>query len=503
MRRTNSAEILSEVYSARIDSTLALIAASESGSDALAALSPAATKLDQAAEHYGEAVAGHCFAALAEFVRIVEFLIKWRMAVVEAEPEADRFLRAAKERSTVWLNAHSTAEHLRPFGDIAATIDKISDVGEVTKICSSLAGVPLPISVYHIPPKELGVSRSHEEMKKMRPKLSVAFLEFVIDGTPVSDIHYVQPGISHDLEISVRVSRWPTNAERLNLKLVTAEPRTHYEFPEFTFAKPPGIGPFELTATERAILRVPHAMNARPFEFKYTAEFEPLNAEQPVEVAGQRALKLEGVDFQHEPQTGYPNVDQKIIAVRNQLRALPLVPEAEISECLVLTFRLGNIAGQALQGATFPGVWSEPKFQDELVKKLRTDPSIGAELEEHPHAAGGKCDLSFRGMKIELKSEPDRRLNLEDCNQFIEQLGSYVVGSGKRLGILCVLDCSPKTAGAYPAEDGIGILFRKGGESTLPVVTIIIQGNLPRPSDLSKSKSRKKKPATRKTPSQN
>jgi hypothetical protein len=62
----------------------------------------------------------------------------------------------------------------------------------------------------------------------------------------------------------------------------------------------------------------------------------------------------------------------------------------------------------------------------------------------------------------------------------------YVVGTGKRVGILCVLDNSPKPSGPFPAPDGIEILEHPVQTGSVYVVTVLIQGNLPLPSALSR-----------------
>jgi hypothetical protein len=95
-------------------------------------------------------------------------------------------------------------------------------------------------------------------------------------------------------------------------------------------------------------------------------------------------------------------------------------------------------------------------------------------LEEHAHVTGGITDLSFRGIRIELKSEPDKRLTLEDCNQFVGQTTSYAAGTGKRLGVLCVVDCSTKDQPPFPVEDGIGVLVHQEGGSPVYVITILL-----------------------------
>jgi hypothetical protein len=58
-------------------------------------------------------------------------------------------------------------------------------------------------------------------------------------------------------------------------------------------------------------------------------------------------------------------------------------------------------------------------------------------------------------------------------------------GNGKRLGVLCVLDCSPKKQAAFPAEDGIGLQVYQETSTPVFVITILVQGNLSAPSSFS------------------
>ncbi len=81
--------------------------------------------------------------------------------------------------------------------------------------------------------------------------------------------------------------------------------------------------------------------------------------------------------------------------------------------------------------------------------------------------------------------EGEKRLTLEDCNQFVSQTTSYAHGNGKRIGVLCVLDCSPKTQAAAPAEACLGILQDETSGANTPIITIMIQANFTKPSSLS------------------
>jgi hypothetical protein len=60
------------------------------------------------------------------------------------------------------------------------------------------------------------------------------------------------------------------------------------------------------------------------------------------------------------------------------------------------------------------------------------------------------------------------------------------VATGKRIAVLSVLDCSKRTKAPFPVEDGINILTEQNGLSTTFVITVLLQGNLLRPSALSR-----------------
>jgi hypothetical protein len=158
-----------------------------------------------------------------------------------------------------------------------------------------------------------------------------------------------------------------------------------------------------------------------------------------------RIRRIESVDLKVNSLTGYPGVHPKIIEIRDVLRSRFNVPPADLGSALKLAAALGTYMGRVLQDDEITGVLMEKEFQALMRPELRRRPEIGPALSEHPRAAGGITDLSLHGVPLELKVEPAKRLTLADCNQFVGQTTSYAHGSGKRVGVLCVLDCSPKT----------------------------------------------------------
>ena len=483
--RTRHEEIHSTAFAARIEAVEALQAAGLGSEGSTARLSSAASGLRLIAESYGDAPSAGNYSAFADLIEIAALLLEWRTAVLGAAADAHRFLTAAKERAAVWSHSHlnTSIEGLRDIADVIAGIQLIS---EVAAVADRLAGVPLPVGLYSSPRRKDRAATDIGDAPKSPSPLIVAFLKFTVDGRPVEEVHYVSPRETHDMDIEVRVSRWPSSATELVLEPISIEPSGTYQLPTFSIPAPMGTGPFRLTKRGRATIAVPQHFGARPFEFKYVPHFVPTTSDQPVETIGQRTLLLEGIDAGLHPITGYPNLDRKLIALRDHIRATPGIGQQELADTLTLAAPLANLAGQARQDNSFGSVFSEPEFQVRIRQTLRGWPTIGAELDEHPHAAGGITDLSFRGVRLELKVEDTRSITLRDCDSYLGQTVSYIAANGKRLGILCVLDCSEKKRPAFPAEDGIGVLVHNLSETPIIVITILIQGNLARPSSFSR-----------------
>lgn len=487
-----SGAILSEVYSIRIRAVKALVAAADRRINNAADLREISSLLDRVTPRYADAKIAMVYAAFADLLRTLAMLVDWRSAVLDAAVEADRFLTSARERHRHWREEFSQRDGVAALAQTAGVIDTLNEVMEVGSLCKAVGATPLPIGIFTEDPRRRRIIPTEiedgvEEKKTPPPQLAVAFVSFSVDSTPAAQTEWLTPRENHDLEIEVRVSRWPDGAEVLRLRPVTIEPSSTYELPEFQFTRPEGEPPFFLRKRGRAVLHVPQALRAQPFEFKYAADFEPLEVEQPVSIVGQRTLLIESVDLRRGP-TSYAGINQRIIALRKELWQHPHVVIDDVQNAIVILAALGNLAGEAVQDNLFSKPIDEAAFQILARRDLRRWPGIGSRLDEHPRAAGGATDLSFEHIRIELKAQNTRPLRLEDCQQFVGQTTSYTVGSDKRIGVLCVLDGSAKIAAPFPAEDGMGIL--KTDDGAVAVVTVLIQGNLARPSDLSRKKSR-------------
>lgn len=443
-----------------------------------------AGELDSVSTSFDSSAAAVAYSAFAGLVRIASTLIQWHEAVLGALPDADRFLRSAKARHQLWLQEYVHQEPASELVKAVGELPEISNLGHAAQVINAIGSIPLPVgmieharSTYRLPS-----FATKEEAEPPPPALTVAFLKFQIDSVAAHDVHQLAPGEVHDLEIEVRVSRWPEEHSELELTPVSVEPASSYEFPSFRFARPAGDAPYILSKRARAILKASQGLHARPFEFKYSAEFLPSKSEQPVAIVGHRTLLIDGT-HPSTPISGYPVMDSRLIEIRESLRKIAGITPKELLDLLTVLTALFNLAGRAIQDALFPGKRTEAQFQDDVRSALRLNPAIGVELDEHANAAGGITDLSFRAIPIELKVENASLFSAADGMRFVGQVASYAVAKGKKTAVLCVLDCSSKLG---PPRDPAGLVQLVSLENGVQVCILVIEGNLRKPSALSK-----------------
>ncbi len=484
-----------EPFSARIAALEALRGAIDAGRASAGPLREAADELDAAAPLYEHSATAVGYTALAELLRICAQLVEWRAAVLDAGPEAERFVRAARERYRIWAAEFEGKQAAQALLTASTAVSGIASVQEVGRLLDAVSMVPISVGVFReeqrmrLPDQDAnhGFKADAREADQPPPELAVAFLKFSIDGEPAAGTHYLTPGETHDLEIEVRVSRWPKEAKTLELRPLSIDPPESHAFPVFRLEKPAGSAPFIMRGHGRAMVRFAQALNARPSEFQYAAHFEPSLSEQPMAVVGQRMLRIEAFDLKRMHWTGFPNLDAKLLEVRDILRSKTVLPPEDIANVMSVLRVLSNFAGRCARDNEVNETWLEARFQKAIRGELRRDPEIGSELDEHSQVAGGAMDLSYRGICIELKASSDRRLKLDDCRRYAPQAAAYAVGLGKRLAVLFVLDSSPKAEGAFPLEDGIGIFLENASGLPVCVVAVLVQANLVRPSALSRN----------------
>lgn len=490
MKNEPNFEIFQQAFSSRIEIAAALEGALKTSPHDLENLKEACLELEITISQIGQGDVEGQYRAYHTAIAIFVVLAEWKHAIRNAEPDAQRFLSSAKLKASEIDKSLSFAadKRLEAFLD---QVERLKSSDELTTIQEQLKRWTLPLLLFaNLRVQDLGglrfpvASSGSEDPEKL--ETTVAFLKFDIDGEPAKHWNYLKPGTSYDLAIEVRVLNWPKGANVLSLTPVTIDIRERDWLPSFRFEKPEGDGPFILTGTGRAVLEVAHSFGSRPYEFLYAAEFDDTSNCRNVAIVGHRRLLLEGSDVASNPLTGFSNVDRHLLSIRNKLRTFPGLHSDDVANTMIILGGLGNIAAQALKGGLFKADTSEQQFQNKANEMLRNRSDIGEHLQGHPEAAGGITDLTFRDIPIELKVENSKVLFPKDFNKFFNQTAAYAIGLGKRIGVLSVLEASPKSAPVGVVENDIEVFLHRTGQSPIIIVVVVIRGGFPKPSFYSK-----------------
>jgi hypothetical protein len=479
---------LLDAFAARVDAVSALQHIAASARADAGNLADALERITTGAAELGDTASGQAYSAYAKLLESMHHLTKWADAVRRAEQDADRFLRAAKQAgkdAAANIDTGNGEWWCERVALALAAIERTRDLESIQGVASAMLAVSLP------PPLEAAAVAAARKVASRAPEVvapCIVFVSFTVDGVPLADPHVIAPDELHDLDVTVRVSRWPEGAS-LVLDALTVEPLpTVGELPRFTIDRPQGPAPHELRQGGRMLIRVAQRIAARPLEFVYRAYFLPEQPRLDVAVEGDRRIRVRSYDPVRHPVTGFPYIDLKLLEIRDQVRTFLGIQDRELDAFLLILKALGQMAGEALKDNTFPQKIAESEFQKRVCAKLRADLHIAVELEVHPHGAGGILDLSFRGIPIELKVEPTTLVSPDVVEGYSQQAAQYTAGNDRRLGVLCILDCSPK--GRAPGSVADDIMLRpisppsKNG-SPLVLGVVVVQGNLPRPSSWS------------------
>ena len=471
-----TSEIIYQSFSARLSALKALISRDVSETEA------SADKLKELGEKYGRYTPANHLTGFGESLKCLALQWQWTNAIRNAEADADRFNRAARQRAQDHARARAGRES-NEYDSIVEAIGAVTDPSELESLETQLSRIRLPFNV-RTPTRGISVGRTQKPVSEYP---EIAFVKFEIDGIPARTLDTLTPNVAYDISIHLRVANWPTSAERLIVDSVSLEDPASYSMPSFAIERPNDPNqPLVFEHTGRLVLKLGQSIGAKPFECKYRAAFEPADSNQGVELVGHRTLRLESVDPSGKASTGYSNIDSKLYDIRTKLRRFPGIAEIDLLHTMTLLSGLGNIAGQALQDSFFPARMKEKEFQKELKRLLRARADIGSQLEEHPTAGGGITDLSFHQIRLELKAESKSELTEDRLSKFADQTAQYAIATGKRIGILCVLDSRQKTSPPAPAESLISLQHKPAKGGSIAVPTIVIQGGLAIPSDLSK-----------------
>ena len=193
-------------------------------------------------------------------------------------------------------------------------------------------------------------------------------------------------------------------------------------------------------------------------------------------------------------QTGFKMMNKKVFELYNDSLVQQLDDE-EMSVFLTILNGIINYQGHCLQSGKYKGVSNckEDTFRDELIQHLVSNPNIGENISKESHIAGGRVEISYKGVVVELKVEKKLSERKKIIDKYSNQPLAYSSGNSKLVSIACVLDLTEKKLPPSPAINNIFINsvkthgFEKNDSDYRPFqVFIFIDGNTKNPSDYSK-----------------
>lgn len=428
------------------------------------------------------APAADAYKSWGELMRCIGSLVRWRAAVLDAEIDGDRHLRAARQRAqnvlSTLADASSASAEIRAA---AERVVAVVDPAAIPAAISAVAAVPLPLPF--IAEQRPPVHPDPRLPERPGPLKALAFVQFDISGRPVNEVQDVRANLVYDLRVQVRLSA-PIPAD-IELTPYVVEPEGIVEAPSFTLR----AGSEIRSDVGRLLVRIAHDALARPLEVAYGLKTLGAREDLAIELRGQgqSRLVLRCVEDTYT-WSGNEAIEEAVIDARAKARSNGL-HDSNTAPFLKLFGSTAHIAADALASSVFRGDWPEEKFHSEVRRRLRQDRDIGSDLEDHAHASGGITDLSFQRVRLELKCD-DRPLGVEEAFEaYGQQLIQYVVGSDRRTGVLAVL--CPVKVGAAP-----GLLHNDlacvvvppptGGNRAVLIAVALVRSNLPTPSSRSR-----------------
>ena len=193
-------------------------------------------------------------------------------------------------------------------------------------------------------------------------------------------------------------------------------------------------------------------------------------------------------------RTGFKMMNKKVFELYEHSLVKQLDSE-EQSNLFIFLNGISNYQGYCLQSGKYKGVSTkkENEFRDELIQHLVANPNIGEAISKESEVAGGRVELSYKGIIAELKVEKKISERTKIINKYSNQALSYSSGSSKLVSIVCVLDLTEKKLPPSPGVNNIIIHTTKthGFSENEPQLNpfqifVFIDGNTVNPSDYSK-----------------
>lgn len=321
-------------------------------------------------------------------------------------------------------------------------------------------------------------------------------VEFTVDNEAWANPQVLAPAVTYTIRGQLTPNYWPIGFERLVLTSLSTTSPGFYDL------QIPNVSPTQSEipyyTTGHVAFKYPQSRFDHAIAIRLLAYYENNFGEKlfPTLIGyDQLIAKVLDRDVAYFP-TGFKRMNQVVLNIIEDIqKQLPKIDQSELQDFAKLLSGIVNYQGFCLQHGVFKGqtTISEDIFRDKLIQHLVAIPDLGEHIIKEAHLAGGRVEISYKGIVAELKVEK----SISDRDKLLEKYGkqavAYASGNIKQLSIVSVLDLTTKNRPPAPPQNNVKIFKPAvhGFESSFleypsMQVLVVIDGNTKKPSDYSK-----------------
>lgn len=440
----------------------------------------------------------HYLRQWAEALAIAAHLLRAHAAARDAEAAQHQASRqAAALRAEDALAALSENELLNV--PLAAWLRRVASRDTDTRLdalAGSLADLPVPLCLAH------GRSSAREEFSQdgqtatREPEPVVVCMSW-IDDRLVSFTQVLHPQQAYTLRLQLRMEKWPEWAEHADVELISVLGPGEIVLPSYSWnrAQAREVGEYVLVEGEGTLmLRFALGAGQPPQAVRIAVRFRSADGQmKDVNLAGYTELRLRPFDATRDALTGFPQLDERLLAVNDRVRQLT-DDEPTLQAFGRLLAAVNAVAAELTYDQSFRRgrPVSERKFHDEVDARLKQDPLLEGRVQRATREGLGITDVVHDGVTCELKVERTSAFDKPRARHYLGQPTQYASAVHKQLSILLVLDTTTKNQPVGVQANYLWLakpeLHGTAGDASHPalVAVVVANSNLNVPSNWSR-----------------
>ncbi|MGH2714749.1 MAG: hypothetical protein ACRDM7_12845 [Thermoleophilaceae bacterium] len=435
--------------------------------------------------------------AYAAALDVLAHFERWEAGVRAADPGADAAYRAATRNAQLAGRqleeaegrygasfAPASAQDLQAILNDAA---QLTDPDNISGLKSRLLAVALP--------------QPHTKAKRQqymgRPASApepdpLALCTITLQDEPITHAHVIPRNLVHKVGVRARLTVWPAWADELRIEFLSVlQQPSQLTAPAWRLRRPErdAEGYWTVQAEGALSFSVAQPLGQAPASLRLAVSLIGDGRTEHVACVGYEALQLHITDPSAGTMSGQTQLDERLLRIFESTDAGPYPDEEKLAFRRMLTGLARVAASMHVRRDYATGAEvAEDVFHRDLLKQLDMQPELTGRVWDGRRQGGGPTDLIHDMINAELKVEKNTTATLENAHRYLGQPTQYAASSGAQLTILCILDMTAKQSPVGVVGNYIGLIEPALHGLTDPaypsrVAVVIINGNLPLPSD--------------------